>query len=53
MKVVSRTHQGNVREDNEDSLLIQEGQYGLFGVADGLFLRVERREADAGMTHSL
>ena len=36
MKVVSRTHQGNVRECNEDSLLLQQGSFGLFGVADGM-----------------
>ena len=36
MKVVSRTHQGNVRDCNEDSLLIQQGKFGLFGVADGM-----------------
>ncbi len=36
MKVVSRTHQGNVRDANEDSLLLQDGRFGLFGVADGM-----------------
>ena len=36
MKVVSRTHAGNVRPSNQDALLIQPGEYGLFGVADGM-----------------
>ena len=34
MKVISRTHVGLVRENNEDSLLIHEPQ--LFAVADGM-----------------
>lgn len=36
MKVVSRTHIGNVRASNQDSLLVQDGKYGLYGVADGM-----------------
>ena len=36
MNVVSRTHVGNVRPSNQDTLLIQPGLYGLFGVADGM-----------------
>lgn len=36
MRVVSRTHVGNVRPSNEDSLLMQSGAYGLYGVADGM-----------------
>lgn len=36
MKVVSRTHQGNVRTSNQDALLLQPGENGLFGVADGM-----------------
>lgn len=36
MKVVSKTHIGNVRPSNQDSLLVQDGPYGLFGVADGM-----------------
>ncbi|MBE5783846.1 MAG: Stp1/IreP family PP2C-type Ser/Thr phosphatase [Clostridiales bacterium] len=36
MKVVSRTHKGNVRLQNQDALLVQEGVHGLFGVADGM-----------------
>lgn len=36
MKVVSRTHIGNVRASNQDSLLLQDGKYGLWGVADGM-----------------
>ncbi len=36
MNVVSRTHIGNVRASNQDALLIQQGRYGLFGVADGM-----------------
>lgn len=36
MNVASRTHIGNVRPTNQDSLLIQPGLYGLFGVADGM-----------------
>lgn len=36
MKVTARTHVGNVRPSNQDALLILEGQYGLYGVADGM-----------------
>ena len=36
MNVASRTHIGNVRPTNQDSLLILPGLYGLFGVADGM-----------------
>lgn len=36
MKVVSRTHIGNVRASNQDALLLQDGKYGLYGVADGM-----------------
>ncbi len=36
MKVVTRTHQGNVRVMNQDSVLQQEGRYSLYGVADGM-----------------
>ncbi len=36
MKAVSRTHIGNVRPSNQDALLMQPGEYGLFGVADGM-----------------
>lgn len=36
MKITSRTHVGNVRPSNQDSLLIQDGKYGLYGVADGM-----------------
>ena len=36
MIVVSRTHKGNVRPTNQDALLLQEGAFGLFGVADGM-----------------
>ena len=36
MKAVSRTHIGKVRPSNQDALLIQPGEYGLFGVADGM-----------------
>ncbi len=36
MKITSRTHIGNVRSSNQDSLLIQDGQWGLYGVADGM-----------------
>jgi len=36
MIVVSRTHKGNVRPTNQDALLVQEGSFGLFGVADGM-----------------
>ena len=36
MKVVSRTHIGNVRPSNQDALLLQPGAFGLYGVADGM-----------------
>jgi len=36
MKAVSRTHIGNVRKSNQDALLVQPGEYGLYGVADGM-----------------
>ena len=36
MNAVSRTHIGKVRPSNQDALLIQPGEYGLFGVADGM-----------------
>lgn len=36
MKIASRTDIGLVRESNQDALLIVEGQYGLYGVADGM-----------------
>lgn len=36
MNVVSRTHVGNVRPSNQDSLLLHPGRYGLYGVADGM-----------------
>ena len=36
MKIASRTDIGRVRESNQDALLIVEGTYGLFGVADGM-----------------
>ena len=36
MNVVSRTHVGNVRPSNQDSLLLSPGRYGLYGVADGM-----------------
>ena len=36
MNVASRTHIGNVRPTNQDSLLILPGLNGLFGVADGM-----------------
>ena len=36
MKVVSRTHRGNIRSTNQDALLLQDGAHGLFGVADGM-----------------
>ena len=36
MKITSRTHIGQVRASNQDSLLIQDGKYGLYGVADGM-----------------
>ncbi|MCR4887458.1 MAG: Stp1/IreP family PP2C-type Ser/Thr phosphatase [Clostridiales bacterium] len=36
MKAVSRTHIGNVRKSNQDALLVQPGEFGLYGVADGM-----------------
>ena len=36
MRVVSRTHVGRVRASNQDALLLQPGEYGLYGVADGM-----------------
>lgn len=36
MKIVSRTHIGKVRASNQDALLLQDGAYGLYGVADGM-----------------
>ena len=36
MKIVSRTHNGKVRSSNQDALLLQDGVYGLYGVADGM-----------------
>ena len=36
MKIASQTNVGLVRASNQDSLLIQEGKHGLFGVADGM-----------------
>lgn len=36
MKVTSRTHIGNVRASNQDSLINQGNKYTLFGVADGM-----------------
>ena len=36
MKAVSRTHIGNVRKSNQDALLVQHGEFGLYGVADGM-----------------
>lgn len=36
MKAVFRTHIGNVRASNQDALVIQQGEYGLYGVADGM-----------------
>lgn len=36
MKVASRTHIGNVRPSNQDSLVLLTGKYGLYGVADGM-----------------
>lgn len=36
MKVVSKTHIGHVRTSNQDSVLMQDGTFGLYGVADGM-----------------
>lgn len=36
MKAVSRTHIGNVRKSNQDALLVHPGEFGLYGVADGM-----------------
>ncbi len=36
MKVVSKTHIGHVRASNQDSVLMQDGTFGLYGVADGM-----------------
>lgn len=36
MKITSRTHIGNVRASNQDALLLQDGKFGLYGVADGM-----------------
>ncbi len=36
MNVVSKTHIGNVRASNQDALLLQDGKWGLYGVADGM-----------------
>ena len=36
MKTAARTHIGNVRPTNQDALLILPGEFGLFGVADGM-----------------
>ena len=36
MKAVSRTHIGNVRASNQDALLVQEGDFGVSAVADGM-----------------
>ena len=36
MKAVSRTHIGNVRASNQDALVVQPGEFGLYGVADGM-----------------
>ncbi|MBE5785996.1 MAG: Stp1/IreP family PP2C-type Ser/Thr phosphatase [Clostridiales bacterium] len=36
MRVASRTHQGNVRASNQDALIVQPGEHGLYGVADGM-----------------
>jgi PPM family protein phosphatase len=36
MKSASLTHPGLVSKVNQDSLLLKEGGYGLFGVADGM-----------------
>lgn len=36
MKIASRTDIGRVRPSNQDALLICEGKYGLYGVADGM-----------------
>lgn len=36
MKVFARTDIGLCRASNQDSLLVQDGKYGLFGVADGM-----------------
>jgi len=36
MRMASRTHQGNVRATNQDALIVQPGNHGLYGVADGM-----------------
>jgi PPM family protein phosphatase len=36
MKSASRTHPGHISKVNQDSLLLKEGRYGLFAVADGM-----------------
>ena len=36
MIAVSRTHQGKVRLSNQDSLLIRQGPFSLYAVADGM-----------------
>lgn len=36
MKIASRTDIGRVRASNQDSMLISEGRYALYGVADGM-----------------
>lgn len=36
MIAVSRTHQGKVRLNNQDSLLIRQGPFSLYAVADGM-----------------
>ena len=35
MRVASRTDKGKVRASNQDALLLQPGEFGLYGVADG------------------
>lgn len=36
MRVASRTDKGKVRASNQDALLLQPGEFGLYGVADGM-----------------
>lgn len=36
MKAAARTHIGLVRASNQDALLVEPGEYGIYGVADGM-----------------